>query len=312
LVHDGTIALHSSTVSRILLESIIGIHVIHGWLLLVHDGTIDLMALPANQKCADCGKKDPNWASINLGIFICLSCSGIHRSLGTHITKVRSCTLDTWEPQQIEVMKSVGNARAKEIWEARVPNDYPIPKETDSQNTIKKWIVAKYENQEFKAKDNVPKRPSVDKPAPSQQTKASPPIGNYNNMSPTYGNNPGMPQAQFGFSSQGRGMQVNSPVMNQQQPPVNNMNPNYGFQQNSGYGRGMQGNSPVMNQQQPMMGFANQQPPMNNMGQQPSYGVQNQGNQPQNMNQQPMMQQQNRQQSQQQPTQQKPDDLMFF
>ena len=44
--------------------------------------------IPANQKCADCGASGPDWASINLKIFICLECSGVHRALGSHISKV--------------------------------------------------------------------------------------------------------------------------------------------------------------------------------------------------------------------------------
>lgn len=32
--------------------------------------------------------RGPRWASVNLGIFICMQCSGIHRSLGVHISKV--------------------------------------------------------------------------------------------------------------------------------------------------------------------------------------------------------------------------------
>ena len=49
---------------------------------------------------------DPTWASANLGVYLCLNCSGVHRSLGTHITQVRSITMDAWFPDQIEV--SVG------------------------------------------------------------------------------------------------------------------------------------------------------------------------------------------------------------
>ena len=64
-----------------------------------------LSAVPGNRFCADCGCPDPDWASINLGILVCLDCSGVHRNLGTHITKVRSTTLDTkaWEPYLVMV-----------------------------------------------------------------------------------------------------------------------------------------------------------------------------------------------------------------
>uniref|UniRef100_A0A673LU58 Arf-GAP with coiled-coil, ANK repeat and PH domain-containing protein n=1 Tax=Sinocyclocheilus rhinocerous TaxID=307959 RepID=A0A673LU58_9TELE len=62
-----------------------------------------VQSLPGNEICCDCGQADPRWASINLGILLCIECSGIHRSLGVHCSKVRSLTLDTWEP---ELMKS--------------------------------------------------------------------------------------------------------------------------------------------------------------------------------------------------------------
>jgi stromal membrane-associated protein len=66
-----------------------------------------------NRFCADCGCREPRWASANLGIFICLSCSGIHRNLGVHISFVRSFNLDTWKTEQVDKMERLGNAKAK-------------------------------------------------------------------------------------------------------------------------------------------------------------------------------------------------------
>uniref|UniRef100_A0A3B4D1B1 Arf-GAP with coiled-coil, ANK repeat and PH domain-containing protein n=1 Tax=Pygocentrus nattereri TaxID=42514 RepID=A0A3B4D1B1_PYGNA len=62
-----------------------------------------VQCLPGNELCCDCGQADPRWASINLGILLCIECSGIHRSLGVHCSKVRSLTLDSWEPELLKV-----------------------------------------------------------------------------------------------------------------------------------------------------------------------------------------------------------------
>jgi hypothetical protein len=63
----------------------------------------ELKKQQCNQFCADCEAAYPDWASVNLGVFVCLRCSGLHRQVGTHISKVRSTTLDTWTPEQIQV-----------------------------------------------------------------------------------------------------------------------------------------------------------------------------------------------------------------
>ncbi|KAF9313685.1 hypothetical protein BGZ91_006193 [Linnemannia elongata] len=76
----------------------------------------------ANTLCAECGAKNPDWCVINLGILVCIECSGIHRSLGTHISKVRSFTLDTnsYTKDLVEFIRSVGNSISNQIWEANL------------------------------------------------------------------------------------------------------------------------------------------------------------------------------------------------
>ena len=133
-------------------------------------------------------------------MYLCLNCSGVHRSLGTHITQVRSITMDAWFPDQIEVgphapryasqtfpaasrdapcaevsaltpgvlpplqtMKTVGNARARAIWEGNLPAGFQVPDENASRAVMDVWIADKYKNKKyFKAV-----RPSDVQPIPT-------------------------------------------------------------------------------------------------------------------------------------------------
>lgn len=84
-----------------------------------------LQRVPGNGVCADCGASDPDWASLNLGILLCIECSGVHRNLSVQISKVRSLTLDVrvWEPSVIGYFQSVGNTYANTIWEELLTSD---------------------------------------------------------------------------------------------------------------------------------------------------------------------------------------------
>uniref|UniRef100_A0A9J8DKN0 Arf-GAP with coiled-coil, ANK repeat and PH domain-containing protein n=1 Tax=Cyprinus carpio carpio TaxID=630221 RepID=A0A9J8DKN0_CYPCA len=109
-----------------------------------------VMAIGGNSVCCDCGQPEPCWASINLGITLCIQCSGIHRSLGVHFSKVRSLTLDTWEPELLKLMCELGNGVINQIYEARQEElGAKKPHPGDPRHEVEAYIKAKYVERRF-------------------------------------------------------------------------------------------------------------------------------------------------------------------
>uniref|UniRef100_A0A8C5MK23 Arf-GAP with coiled-coil, ANK repeat and PH domain-containing protein n=1 Tax=Leptobrachium leishanense TaxID=445787 RepID=A0A8C5MK23_9ANUR len=109
-----------------------------------------VQCIPGNTMCCDCGLAEPRWASINLGITLCIECSGIHRSLGVHFSKVRSLTLDTWEPELLKLMCELGNEVINGIYEARLDKMGVKKPQNGCQRQEKEaFIKAKYVEKRF-------------------------------------------------------------------------------------------------------------------------------------------------------------------
>ncbi|KAK4054237.1 ARF GAP with effector function(s) [Microbotryomycetes sp. JL201] len=114
-----------------------------------------MLKRPENKVCADCKRNDPRWASTNLGCFMCIRCSGIHRGMGVHITRIKSVDLDTWTPEQIANIQRWGNRRANAYWEAHLKPGHMPP-----EHKIESFIRSKYEL----------KRWAMDGPIPAPET----------------------------------------------------------------------------------------------------------------------------------------------
>ncbi|KAI9168847.1 hypothetical protein LWI28_002728 [Acer negundo] len=98
-----------------------------------------LRQIPGNDLCAECNAPEPDWASLNLGILLCIECSGVHRNLGVHISKVRSLTLDVkvWEPTILDLFGALGNAYCNSLWEGSLLEDGRVVK-SNATTTIRK------------------------------------------------------------------------------------------------------------------------------------------------------------------------------
>jgi hypothetical protein len=108
-----------------------------------------LLNTPANAECADCCSRSPTWVSLDFGVFVCMRCSGVHRQLGPHISRVRSVKLDGWTKDNIEIMAKVGNRVANDYYEHKMPTGYRKPGSNSSPEECRRFVDEKYIKKAF-------------------------------------------------------------------------------------------------------------------------------------------------------------------
>uniref|UniRef100_A0A8D3C4T6 Uncharacterized protein n=1 Tax=Scophthalmus maximus TaxID=52904 RepID=A0A8D3C4T6_SCOMX len=111
---------------------------------------VEVKRMSGNDGCCDCGADGPTWLSTNLGVLICIECSGIHREMGVHYSRIQSLDLDVLGTSELLLAKNVGNASFNEIMEADLSaQDVFKPDPSSDMQARKDYITAKYTEKRF-------------------------------------------------------------------------------------------------------------------------------------------------------------------
>ncbi|XP_065066987.1 arf-GAP with coiled-coil, ANK repeat and PH domain-containing protein 3-like isoform X2 [Rhopilema esculentum] len=136
---------------------------------VVQNAAERIRAVEGNKECADCSAPRPDWASTNLGVVFCIECSGMHRGMGVHISKVKSLTLDRWHEDLVKHMEERGNARVNKVLEGKIGNIVK-PTRNSSKDERRNFILAKYVNRRFAIPSNSDEVDLGDEPVDSDSS----------------------------------------------------------------------------------------------------------------------------------------------
>ncbi|KAL2166738.1 hypothetical protein VTG60DRAFT_2255 [Thermothelomyces hinnuleus] len=168
--------------------------------------------VPGNNFCADCQARNPGWASWSLGIFLCMRCASIHRKLGTHVSKVKSLSMDSWTNEQVDNMRKVGNVVSNKLYNPDNKKP-PVPIDADeADSAMERFIRQKYVSRSL----------SAGKRRPGDEPEETPPP-----LPPKTPSRFNMRSASSIFplgskSKKGSGSEPNSPREPEARPPLRN------------------------------------------------------------------------------------------
>ncbi|KAL8741862.1 MAG: hypothetical protein Q9190_005586 [Brigantiaea leucoxantha] len=154
-----------------------------------------IKTVPGNDRCADCGARNPGtslppilkFCLLQLGIFLCMRCASLHRKLGTHISKVKSLSMDSWSNEQVEHMRRNGNTNTNRTYNPK--NTKPaIPLDVDEVDAaLERFIRQKYDQQVFSGGRTAPPAGRQDTGSTRSSDDQPPPL-------------PPKPTKRFGFA----------------------------------------------------------------------------------------------------------------
>jgi len=144
-----------------------------------------MMKEPANRRCADCGSYSATWCSTGFGVFVCIRCSGVHRSLGSHVTLVKSATMDNWNFKLVEKFKAHGGNKAVNAkYEALISVFQKLDESSHADSyKVVSFIRNKYIKKEWYKEGPRPKK--LRKPRPKGAPKGADPKGAAKNTTPS-------------------------------------------------------------------------------------------------------------------------------